>query len=100
MSEIAPGTVEQLSKLCRIRCTPEEICSLEKGLSRVLGYIAQLQEVDTTDVPPCNHVLEGMINIEREDTVGTLLSRETFLKNSPEQVAGMIRVPTIIHGKN
>lgn len=91
--------VEQLSKLSRIRCTPEEAAKLEKALLRVLGYIKQLEEIDTAGVPPCNHVLEGMINVEREDTIGTLLSRETFLKNSPEQVAGMIRVPTIIKGK-
>ena len=62
----------------------------------IIDYIEQLKEIDTEDVPPCNHVLENMVNITREDDVGETMPRETFLSNAPSQVSGFMRVTTVI----
>jgi aspartyl-tRNA(Asn)/glutamyl-tRNA(Gln) amidotransferase subunit C len=55
-----------------------------------------LKEVDTEDVPECNHVLEAIQNVMREDKTEETLNRQTFLANSPSHVGGMIRVPPVI----
>jgi aspartyl-tRNA(Asn)/glutamyl-tRNA(Gln) amidotransferase subunit C len=56
----------------------------------------QLNEIDTTAVEPCHHVLEDVVNVMREDAVGKTMPRDVFLANAPSQIGGLIRVPTVI----
>lgn len=94
------STIEALSQLCRIGCSDEELDALLKDLKGILHYIDQLKEVNTENVAPCNHVLEGMANVMREDVVGKPMPRDLFLANAPAHVGGMIRVPTVIKSKS
>lgn len=86
----------KLTKLCRIECSEEEKTKLFSHVSRIVSYVAQLEELDTQDVAPCNHVIPTMANVMREDEVGETLSREAFLANAPLQIGGMIKVPSVI----
>lgn len=87
--------IKNLSMLCRIHCTDEEIEGLLRDLAEIVEYFEQLSEIDTDDVAPCNHVLD-MVNVEREDIPGETIPREVFLANAPEHVGGMVRVPPVI----
>lgn len=97
MSHLNEESIKKLSELCRIHCSEEEQQALLKDLESILTYVDQLREVDTENVTPCNHVLADISNVMREDKTGETLSREVFLKNSPEHTGGMIRVPPVIH---
>ena len=99
MSDLNKETIKKLMHLCRIDCTEEEQDSLLKDLSNILDYIELLQEVDTSHVEPCSHVLANIYNALRDDDVGETLSREEFLANAPEHIGGMVKVPTIISQK-
>lgn len=96
MAQLDKETLKNLTQLSRIDCTEEEQERLLKDLKNILAYVDQLNEVDTENVLPCNHVLEDVANVTREDKVGTPLSRELFLSNAPSQVGGMIRVPPVL----
>jgi aspartyl-tRNA(Asn)/glutamyl-tRNA(Gln) amidotransferase subunit C len=96
MAQLDKETIHRLTRLCRIDCTEEEQEALLKDLKKIIDYIEQLQEIDTQHVLPCNHILEGMANVMREDEVGGLLNREVFLANAPSHIGGMIRVPPVI----
>lgn len=96
MPDVNKETIENLTQLSRIECSEAEQEELLKNLKEILNYIDQLNEVDTTHVLPCNHVLEDMSNVMRDDVVGKTLSREKFLANAPSHIGGMIRVPTVI----
>lgn len=96
MPEINKETIKQLSQLSRIHCTEEEQETLLKDLKKILAYIEQLNEIDTENVPPCNHVLAEITNVTREDRVGHVLNRDDFLANAPAHVGGMIKVPPVI----
>ncbi len=96
MVKLDKETIRKLTRLCRIDCTEEEQETLLKDLKKILAYIEQLQEIDTTNVAPCNHVLESMYNVMREDAIGPVLNREDFLGNAPSHIGGMIRVPPVI----
>ncbi|QVL56868.1 MAG: Asp-tRNA(Asn)/Glu-tRNA(Gln) amidotransferase subunit GatC [Simkaniaceae bacterium] len=96
MSDLDKETLIDLTKLCRINCSNEELKTLLSNLQSILGYIDQLKEVDTEDVPVCNHVSVEIETFMREDEVSESLDRDTFLKNSPSHVGGMVRVPTVI----
>lgn len=96
MAKLDKETIKNLTRLCRIDCTEEEQDALLNDLKKILDYIEQLEEIDTKDVSPCDHVLDEIVNVLREDEVGAVLDRETFLANAPSHIGGMIRVPTII----
>ncbi len=90
-------TLENLKRLCKIECSPEEDKSILERLNRVIEYMAQLKEVDTDQVQPCRYVLRSMLkNQMREDEVEDLLSREMFLSNASDQIGGMVRVPPVM----
>lgn len=96
MADLNKQTIHNLIQLCRIDCSEEEQESLLQDLRKILSYIEQLEEIDTENVPPCNHVLEGIANVMRDDVVGETMPREVFLANAPSQIGGMIRVPPVI----
>lgn len=98
MAELNKDNIKKLTQLCRIDCTEEEQIAILNDLQKILQYIEQLNEIDTENVPPCNHVLQ-MVNVMREDEIGEVLDRESFLANSPSHIGGMIRVPPIMKSK-
>lgn len=87
---------KELSRLARIKLSPEEEASLEKNIEQILTYMDQIEEVDTQGVPPCTTVLPTLKNVLAEDEIGQTLDRETFLANAPDQVGGMIKVPPVM----
>src|ERR1700733_6016424 len=95
MAQLNKEIINYLTRLCRIKCTEEEQDALLIDLGKILAYAEQLQEVDTENVVPCNHVLEDMFNVSREDIIGETMAREIFLENAPSQVGGLIRVPPV-----
>ncbi len=96
MSKPNKDTIKNLTQLSRIDCSEEEQEAILKDLQNILEYFRLLEEVDTSQVAPCNHVLEDMGNVFREDVVGNVLPREKFLANVPSQIGGMIKVPPVI----
>lgn len=98
MSDFNKKAIELLEKLCHIKCTPEEEKDLLEKVKQVLDYVERLDEIDTSNVPPCNYVLKEIHQLElRKDEIQkSNLSREDFFRNSPEQIAGMIKVPPIL----
>lgn len=96
MAKLDKQTIKNLTQLSRIDCTEEEQEKLLLDLKNILNYIEQLQEVDTQHVPPCNHVLDDIANVMREDIVGDTMPREVFLANAPSQIGGMVRVPPVM----
>lgn len=100
MTDFNKEDLLKLMKLSKIECSEEEKSRFLSSLSRVVGYIDQLSELQTDGVPTCNHILESMSSILREDEITETLDRETFLANSPAHIGGMIRVPPIIKTTN
>ncbi len=96
MVQFDKDTVEKLFLLSRIECTPEQEEALLKDLYKIIEYFEQLNEINTDNVPPCDHVLAEIYNVFREDEVGSVMPRELFLSNAPSQIGGMIKVPTVI----
>lgn len=100
MAHLNKKTIEQLTKLSRIGCTEEEQERILLDLGKILAYVEQLHEVNTDNVAPCSHVLEGMYNVMRDDVVGPTMPREVFLANAPSHTGGLVRVPPVIKQNN
>jgi aspartyl-tRNA(Asn)/glutamyl-tRNA(Gln) amidotransferase subunit C len=90
----------RLTRLCRIETTEEEKKKFLHGLRKVLSYIDLLQELDTSGVATCNHVIENSVKAMRDDDIGECLPREEFLANAPSHIGGMIKVPPVMKPSN
>lgn len=87
--------VRYIASLARLSFTAEEEARLAEQLSKVLGYVEKLNELDTSDVSPMSHVLD-LHNVFRKDVVGPRISREDGLKNAPDADGTYFRVPKVI----
>ncbi|MCH9633557.1 MAG: Glutamyl-tRNA(Gln) amidotransferase subunit C [Chlamydiae bacterium] len=96
MSHIDAEKVTYFAKLARIAITKDEANQLQKDLTRVLDFVEQLDELDVSDTQRCTQVIKDHKHLMREDEVTDLLPRDVFLKNSPEHMGGLIKVPQII----
>jgi len=97
MSEtrITLADVEHVARLARLDLTPEEKERMRSQLDAILGYVEQLQRVDTAGVEPTAHVLP-LANVMRDDEVRPSYPVEAMLANAPEPQDGQFRVPRIL----
>lgn len=96
MSNINDHTVANLAKLSRIAVTEDETKSLHNDLTRILDFVELLDELDLKNSHQCNQVIKNHKHLMRDDHVQDILPRDAFLKNAPDHVGGMIKVPPII----
>ena len=97
MSEpkISLREVEHVARLARLALSSAEKERMRSQLDVILGYVAKLDEVDTTGVPPTAHVLP-LVNVMREDEVRPSYPAEAMLANAPDPDGEQFRVPKIL----
>ena len=94
-SLISSGDVEYVSKLAHLHLDETEKKDMETKLGSILGYMQQLQQIDTTGVEATTHVLP-LANVFREDIVGETLDTEKALAQAPERDGNYYKVPKIL----
>jgi aspartyl-tRNA(Asn)/glutamyl-tRNA(Gln) amidotransferase subunit C len=87
--------VRYIARLARLRFSEAEERRMAEQMSRILDYMAQLDELDTADVPPTAHVLD-LTNVFRPDEAAPRLTREEALRNAPDADDQFFRVPKVI----
>lgn len=92
---ITPEQVEHVALLSRLKLTEEEKERFAGQLGAILEFIGKLNELDTSDVEPMVHGIEGRQPL-RGDAVGESLQRDEALQNAPESSEGCFKVPRII----
>ena len=97
MSRISADDVRKVAQLARLELPETKIATYTAQLERILDYVAQLQEVDTTDVPPTTRAVE-VVNVTREDSVEATPVREELLNLAPQREGDYFRVPKILEG--
>lgn len=96
MSQIDAAVVEKLANLSRLTFTPEEKQKFQNELQDILGFISQLQEVNTDNVSPMASTVASAQTLEREDVVTEPNNREENLKSAPKSEMGFFVVPKVI----
>lgn len=89
------ATVARIARLARIDVPAEELAPLASELSHILGWIEQLDEVDTEDVAPMTSVV-AMRLARREDRVTDGGRVEDILANAPERQDDYFVVPKVV----
>jgi aspartyl-tRNA(Asn)/glutamyl-tRNA(Gln) amidotransferase subunit C len=94
------ATVAHIAALARIRLSEGELEPLANELSRILDWIEQLNEVDTSAAMPLASVVAARLPM-REDRVTDGACRDAILANAPRTApsggkAGFFAVPKVI----
>jgi aspartyl-tRNA(Asn)/glutamyl-tRNA(Gln) amidotransferase subunit C len=87
--------VAKVALLARLRVEPGELETLTAQINSIMDYVAQLQELDTTDVEPLAHGVE-LHNVFRDDVRGPALDREKALANAPKRNQANFLVPAVL----
>jgi aspartyl-tRNA(Asn)/glutamyl-tRNA(Gln) amidotransferase subunit C len=95
MSQLGKDEVEELALLARLKLDADEIERLAGELSAILGYVEQLQEVDTTGVEPMTHAVPLDCPV-RPDVVAPSFSVDEALADAPEREDDSFAVPRIL----
>ncbi len=89
------AAVAKIARLARIRLSKDEQEHLATELSQVLGWIEQLQQVDTEGVQPLTSVVGARLGT-RPDVVEHETDREDVLANAPDPISGFFTVPKVV----
>lgn len=86
-----------LAELSSLSLTEEEATSMAAELDAIVGYVAELDAIDTEGVPPTAHVLEEAPAL-RPDEVRPGLSHKEALSGAPRSASGGFAVPGYVEG--
>ena len=87
--------VEHIAELARLSLTREEKERYRGQLSAILDYFAQLQDLDTADIPPTSSVLPGR-SVLRADQARFGLTIDEVMRNAPESEERQFRIPPVL----
>ena len=88
-------TVNKIARLSRLNIPDASKQNLTNDLNNILGFVAQLDEVDTSDVKPLASVTGHKLPL-RSDKVTDGNIEDLVLKNAPESSSGFFVVPKVI----
>ncbi|HXO92354.1 MAG TPA: Asp-tRNA(Asn)/Glu-tRNA(Gln) amidotransferase subunit GatC [Stellaceae bacterium] len=89
------AAVAHIASLARIRLSEAELEPLAGELSQILDWVEQLNEVDTTGVPPMASAAAASLPM-REDVVTDGGRRDDILGNAPRPAHGFFTVPKVV----
>ena len=97
---VSEQDVDRVAELANLELTSGEKAAMLRDLNSVLDYFAQLNELDTTSVPPmeqvAGHLTEGAAQHLRLDEVAPSLNRERVMSCAPDTDGIFFRVPKVI----
>lgn len=93
---VSKEDVHYVANLARLQLKDDEAEGLKEDMNKILGYIETLNELDTTDVEPLEHVTEITSTTFRKDEAREPLSHDDALKNAPDADSDYFRVPRVI----
>ena len=88
-------TARKVAKLARIAVPETELPALADKLSGILGFMAQLNEVDVTGIEPMTSVTPMRLK-RRLDVVTDGNIQAQILKNAPDAREGFFAVPKVV----
>src|SRR5699024_7086154 len=83
--------MEYIGILAKLELSEEEKEQAKADMQKMLNYIDQLNELDTSNVEPMSHIFP-IANVFREDVVTNGDDREAMLANAPKQKNGQYQV--------
>jgi aspartyl-tRNA(Asn)/glutamyl-tRNA(Gln) amidotransferase subunit C len=93
--EIDLETIRKIAHLARLELKPEEEQQMSGDFAKILDWMNQLNELDTSNVEPLMHMHQG-VNVFREDNAKNELTKKEGLVNAPQKNDDYIMVPKVM----
>jgi aspartyl-tRNA(Asn)/glutamyl-tRNA(Gln) amidotransferase subunit C len=101
---VAAEDVKRVAELAYLELTTDEEARMQRDLNAILGYIDQLNELDTSSVEPMAQVAEilggasGDLRSDalRADAPRPSLPRDRVMTSAPETDGRFFKVPKVI----
>ena len=88
-------TVKRIAFLSRLKIEDDKIAAAEEEFNKILQWVDQLKEVDTSAVEPLVSVNENFLEMRRDEvTEGN--QAEEVLANAPMKEYGYFAVPKVV----
>lgn len=92
--KISKEEVKRIATLARLELTNSEVETYAGQLSAILGYVGELQSVDTDNIRLTSQVT-GLSNVTRDDKVEAGDNPEVLVNMAPESKDGLIKVKAV-----
>ncbi len=93
--KITPEDVRRVALLARLQLTAEEENRLTAELDKILQYVEQLNQLDTSQIEPFTHAVQT-VNALRKDEITNHPRPTDLLANAPQKDGTFLKVPKII----
>lgn len=90
--------IQKIAHLSRLHLADADIAEYSVQLSRILDFIEDMNQVDTTDIEPLAHPLDIPQRL-REDKVTEPNLRDKFQAIAPQVESGLYLVPKVIENE-
>ena len=91
--KISQEEIKKIALLSRLEVKEEHMAHVEKELSDILTYVAELDALELDGVEPMAHAVP-LHNVFREDEPS--LDHDLALSNAPEAEDGYFKVPRVV----
>ncbi|WP_183562706.1 Asp-tRNA(Asn)/Glu-tRNA(Gln) amidotransferase subunit GatC [Mucilaginibacter sp. SP1R1] len=88
-------TVEKVAHLARLELSETEKQEMIKDMSKILDFMAKLNELDTSGIEPLVYMTED-VNVLRDDVVKQQITHEEALENAPKHDENYFLVAKVI----
>jgi aspartyl-tRNA(Asn)/glutamyl-tRNA(Gln) amidotransferase subunit C len=100
-AKVSLEEVRRVAELANLELTDAEEPRMQRDLNAILEYVAQLNELDTANVPAMAQVTEILDGIEdntalRQDNPAPSLDRSRVMATAPETDKIFFKVPKVI----
>jgi aspartyl-tRNA(Asn)/glutamyl-tRNA(Gln) amidotransferase subunit C len=92
---ISREAVAKVASLARLALSPEELDRMTSELTKIVGVVEQLGEVDTSAVEPLAHPLDAA-NVFRPDDPRPCLTTAEALQSAPRHDGECFLVPAVL----
>ena len=94
--KITDREIQNLAHLSRLELNESESAEMKKDLSKILDFIATIEEIDIKNVEPLVYMINSE-NLLRDDIVSYKLSLKKAMKNNPDEGSNYFKVPKVIN---
>jgi len=88
-------TVDKVAHLARLELAEDETDKMIADMSKILGFMAKLNEINTTGVEPLVYMTDE-VNVLREDVIKQTITHEEALLNAPKHDENYFLVAKVI----
>jgi aspartyl-tRNA(Asn)/glutamyl-tRNA(Gln) amidotransferase subunit C len=93
--QVTDDTINKLAELSRLQFTGEERDAIRADLQKIIAFVDQLNELDTSGVEPLVHITDS-VNVLRDDVAEVHLTRQQALQNAPQKDSDFFKIPKVL----